>query len=125
PACVKSALSHPLVHPPHDAWRPADVAPHLRCPRGPLAPLSEPLPHLAHHTRGVVEPLADGGLAALHQLEALAQAVVHLPREQSQLLTDELPLTGERLAQLRAERVELLLQEEQRPGVVAGAAGPV
>jgi len=81
--------------------------------------------HLAHHARGVVEPLADGGLAALHQLEALAQAVVHLPREQSQLLTDELPLTGERLAQLSAERVELLLQEEQRPRVVVGSAGAV
>src|SRR5439155_108459 len=88
------------------------------------AQLAEALLHLAHHARGVVEPLADGGLAALHQLEALAQAVVHLPREQSWLLADELPLTGERLAQLGTERVELLLEEEQRPGVVAQDAGP-
>jgi len=60
-----------------------DVASHLVDLGGRLAQLAEALLHLAHHTRGVVEPLADGGLAALHQLEALAQAVVHLPREQS------------------------------------------
>src|SRR2546427_10687106 len=88
-----------------------DVAPHLVDLGGRLAQLAEALLHLAHHARGVVEPLADGGLAALRQLEALAQAVVHLPREQSQLLTDELPLTGQRLPQLSPEGVELLLQE--------------
>jgi len=51
----------------------------------------------------------------LHELEVLAQPVVHLP----EVLAEQLALPGERLAQLCAEGVELLLEEDERAVVAA------
>src|SRR4029077_650722 len=64
------------------------------------AELAEPLLHLADDARGVVESFPHCRLAPLHELEALPQPVVHLPRQLRELLAEEPPLPGERLRQL-------------------------
>src|SRR5439155_16795843 len=43
---------------------------------GRLAQLAEPLLHLAHGARGIVQPLADGELAALDEVEAFPETLV-------------------------------------------------
>src|SRR5262249_51331789 len=89
-----------------------------------LPQLAESFLHLADRTRRAVEPLADGRLAPLHDLEAFPQTLVQLPGELRELLADELALSGERLGNLRAKRVELLLDEEEPATGVRTAAAP-
>ena len=90
-----------------------DVAADVADTRRRLAQLAEPLLHLAHDAGGVVEALADGGLRALHELAALAEPLVQLRRQAADLLPEELRLPAEGLADLRAQRLELLLHEPE------------
>src|SRR5262249_61976829 len=94
--------------------RPRHVPSDLVDARCRLAQLAESTLDLANDLRRVVEPRAEGHLGALGDLAALAQPLVHLGGERRDLLSQELTLLAERLAELTPERIELLLHHEDR-----------
>src|SRR5262249_32982369 len=123
---AKEQLSEPAaeLRGPQDIVEARDIAPDLVDLGGRGAELAEALLDVGDDTGGVVEALADGPLAALDEREALAQTVVHLAGELRELLADQLALAGQRLRQLAAERVELLLEESQSARVVGRPRAP-
>ena len=94
-----------------------DLAPSPRAARrGRAAPRRRP--------GRVVEPLAERGLRALHERRRSRAAARSAASVSCAICwPTSCPWPGERLAELRAERVELLLEEERAPSAVVAPRG--
>ena len=71
--------------------------------------------HAADDPGGVVQPLAEALLGLLQHLRVFLEPIVHVAEHLAQLLLDLPRPVIQRLADLNAQLVDLLLHHQQRP----------